>query len=83
MSTTQSARNPRQQALDLAVRAHDGGALLADLARRVAFRTESQEPARAEALHAYLSDEIAPALAALGFRSRLADNPAGARARRS
>ncbi|MFW6852394.1 M20 family metallopeptidase [Burkholderia gladioli] len=80
MSTTQSARNPRQQALDLAVRAHDGGALLADLARRVALRTESQEPAQAEALHAYLSDEIAPALAALGFRSRLADNPAGARA---
>ena len=32
----------------------DSGAFLADLARRVAYRTESQDPASAPALQAYL-----------------------------
>ncbi len=70
----------RQQAIDAALRHFDSGDFLRDLERRVAFRTESQNPAQADALRAYLSDEIAPALAQLGFTSRLAANPVNARA---
>ena len=55
----------------------DSGALLADLRRRVAFRTESQEASGIDALHAYLETEIAPTLSKLGFTSRIVDNPAG------
>ncbi|HVH75397.1 MAG TPA: M20 family metallopeptidase [Stellaceae bacterium] len=50
----------------------------ADLARRVAIPTESQVPARAPVLAAYLADEIAPSLAALGFSARILANPTGA-----
>lgn len=45
------------------------------LARRIARRTESQDPARAPELRAYLTDDIAPALAALGFAVELWENP--------
>ena len=41
----------------------------------MACRTESQNPERAEALAAYLDGQIAPALAALGFRSTIHPNP--------
>jgi len=53
----------------------DSGAFLRDLSRRVAIRTESQDPASGPALQAYLADEIAPSLAALGFSSRIHPNP--------
>jgi acetylornithine deacetylase/succinyl-diaminopimelate desuccinylase-like protein len=53
----------------------DAGALRQALARRVAFRTESQNPERAPELRAYLADEIAPTLARLGFACALWDNP--------
>src|ERR1700693_2333007 len=55
----------------------DDGGFLADLKRRVAFPSTSQEPARAAALRAYLDDEIAPALTPLGFTCRVLDNPRG------
>jgi acetylornithine deacetylase/succinyl-diaminopimelate desuccinylase-like protein len=61
-------------------RAHayfDSGAFIADLTRRVAIPSSSQEPERAGVLRGYLDDEIAPALAALGFTSRVFDNPLG------
>jgi acetylornithine deacetylase/succinyl-diaminopimelate desuccinylase-like protein len=45
------------------------------LARRVALRTESQDPARAPDLRAYLTDEIGPSLTALGFAWTIWDNP--------
>jgi acetylornithine deacetylase/succinyl-diaminopimelate desuccinylase-like protein len=54
----------------------DLDALRRDLARRVAFRTESQDDARRGELRAYLTDEIAPTLAALGFAHELWENPA-------
>jgi len=53
------------------------GAFLVELERRVAFRTESQHPERAAVLRAYLEDEIAPALAALDFSTRLICSPNG------
>ena len=45
------------------------------LARRVAYRTESQDPAQAGELRRYLTEEIGPSLEALGFRWMLWDNP--------
>ncbi|HSB24142.1 MAG TPA: M20/M25/M40 family metallo-hydrolase, partial [Burkholderiaceae bacterium] len=65
----------RADALAAAAREFDSGAFQRTLARRVAHRTESQNPERAAALRAYLSDEIAPSLAALGVRSEVFDNP--------
>ena len=53
----------------------DSGDFFRSLARRVACRTESQNPARAPELLAYLSEEIAPALATLGFTSAIHANP--------
>jgi len=65
----------RADALAAAAHAFDSGAFQRTLARRVAHPTESQNPERAAALRAYLSDEIAPSLAALGVRSQVFDNP--------
>jgi acetylornithine deacetylase/succinyl-diaminopimelate desuccinylase-like protein len=57
-------------------RAHfDSGDFVRDLARRVALRTESQDPASGPALRAYLADELSPTLAALGFGCTLHENP--------
>jgi acetylornithine deacetylase/succinyl-diaminopimelate desuccinylase-like protein len=61
-------------------RAHagfDDGAFLADLRRRIAIPSSSQEPERAAALRAYLTDEMVPSLARLGFACRVLDNPHG------
>ncbi|MBE7425818.1 MAG: M20 family metallopeptidase [Ideonella sp.] len=65
----------RADALAAAAREFDSGAFQRTLARRVAHRTESQNPESAAALRAYLGDEIAPSLAALGVRSQVFDNP--------
>ncbi|SPB14515.1 peptidase [Caballeronia novacaledonica] len=67
--------NTRAGAISNAVRTFDSGAFLADLRRRVAFRSESQNPAQSQSLHAYLSDEIGPVLARMGFTSRMVPNP--------
>ena len=67
----------RAAALQRAQAHFDGGGFTRDLARRVAIRTESQIPESGPALHAYLADEIGPALAALGFDSTVHPNPDG------
>ena len=69
------ASTGRAQAIATAGHHFDSGAFAADLARRVAIRTESQDPASGPALQAYLRDEIAPSLAALGFTSQVHPNP--------
>lgn len=59
-----------------AAREHfDSGAFVRDLARRVAIRSESQNPDAAPELQRYLADEIGPTLAALGFTSTIHPNP--------
>ena len=68
----------RDAALAAAAQAFDSGAFARDLARRVAMPTESENPQRTAVLRAYLSDEMAPALAALGIASALYDNPVAA-----
>lgn len=65
----------RAEALTAAAAYFDRGDFFRDLARRVAIRTESQDPASGPALHGYLADEIGPSLAALGFEFRLVANP--------
>jgi acetylornithine deacetylase/succinyl-diaminopimelate desuccinylase-like protein len=65
----------RSQAVDQAFEHFDSGAFLADLARRVAFRTESQAPDARPILEAYLTEEMAPALDRLGATSRNVANP--------
>src|SRR5262252_8709190 len=65
----------RDEAIAAAAQAFDSGDFQRALARRVAHRTESQNPERAAALRAYLDDEIAPSLATLGVRSEVFDNP--------
>ncbi len=65
----------RAAAVTAAEHHFDSGDFVRDLARRVAVRTESQNPGSGGALQAYLADEIAPALAALGFEHRIHPNP--------
>src|SRR5258706_15026699 len=55
----------------------DGGAFAADLARRVAIPTESQNPARRAELAAYLEAELQPSLARMGMSCRVLPNPSG------
>ena len=70
-----SAAATRERALAAAGAHFDSGAFVRDLARRVAMRTESQNPEAAAALAGYLADEIGPSLAALGFAYRIHPNP--------
>jgi acetylornithine deacetylase/succinyl-diaminopimelate desuccinylase-like protein len=65
----------REKALAAAAAWFDEDALRADLARRIAIPTESQNSARAAELARYLSDEIGPGLARLGFAWEIWTNP--------
>src|SRR5262245_52737671 len=51
------------------------GAFLAELGRRVGYKTESQNPGREDALRAYLVEDLQPAFAALDFSTRLIESP--------
>ena len=53
------------------------GDFLAELGRRVAYRTESLNPDRKAELAAYLTDELTPSFTALGFTSELVPSPSG------
>jgi acetylornithine deacetylase/succinyl-diaminopimelate desuccinylase-like protein len=53
----------------------DDGGFFRDLARRVAVRTESQEPAQRPELYRYLTEELTPCLEAMGFSCRIHENP--------
>ena len=53
----------------------DSKSFHADLARRVAIPTESQNPDRASELNSYLANELTPSLEKLGFACRIYENP--------
>jgi len=53
------------------------GEFLKILDRRVGYRTESQQPNSGAALRAYLTDDLQPAFAELGFTTRLVESPSG------
>jgi acetylornithine deacetylase/succinyl-diaminopimelate desuccinylase-like protein len=65
----------RQGAIARAERHFDSGAFKADLARRVAIPSESQNAQRGPDLRRYLEDEMKPALDALGFACRILTHP--------
>jgi acetylornithine deacetylase/succinyl-diaminopimelate desuccinylase-like protein len=67
----------RSAAVGSALAWFDRGELRDVLARRIAYRTESQREDAGRDLRAYLDDEIAPSLARMGFTSRVVANPAG------
>src|SRR5437762_4775447 len=53
------------------------GEFLAELDRRVAYPTESQNPERRAALRSYLEEELQPAFAQLDFSTRVIDTATG------
>jgi acetylornithine deacetylase/succinyl-diaminopimelate desuccinylase-like protein len=65
----------RASALAAAAAHFDSGGFARDLARRVAIRSESQDPAQAASLRAYVGDEMSRTLGTLGFECRVFDNP--------
>ena len=67
----------RERAIAHAERYFDEGGFFADLARRVAIPTESQNPDRGADLARYLTAEMQPSLERLGFRCRILENPLG------
>jgi acetylornithine deacetylase/succinyl-diaminopimelate desuccinylase-like protein len=69
MTRADAIANARQQL--------QSGAFLAELGRRVAYPTESQNSGRGEALRAYLEQELQPAFTQLDFATRLIESPSG------
>lgn len=65
----------RDAAIGAALGHFDDGGFLRELSRRVAMRTESQNPQAGPEIDRYLSDEIGPALKELGFECRIMQNP--------
>lgn len=65
----------RGDAIARAERYFDEGDYLADLERRVAIPTESQNPERRGALEAYLESEMRPSLERMGFACERLENP--------
>jgi acetylornithine deacetylase/succinyl-diaminopimelate desuccinylase-like protein len=74
--TESKAKGTRAGAIARARKYVEDGAFEAELARRVAFRTESQLlPTSLPELRRYLDEEMAPAFQRLGFTTRIYDNP--------
>ena len=67
----------RAQAISAAERYFDEGGFVADLARRVAIPSESQNPERSRELAEYLDREMAESLERIGFSCRVIANPTG------
>ena len=67
----------RAEAISRAGQHLHSGEFLAELDRRVAYPTESQNPDRGEVLRAYLEQELLPAFSELGFSGRLIESPTG------
>ncbi len=73
--TQKSQMTLRADAIAHAARQFDEGRFEADLNDLVGIASESQKPDNLSALRHYLSDGIQPRLAALGFDTRIMDNP--------
>ncbi|HKU46487.1 MAG TPA: M20 family metallopeptidase [Burkholderiales bacterium] len=67
----------RSSAIAAVEKYFDAGGFIADLSRRVAIPTESQNPARAQELQSYLDNEMSESLARMGMTSRILPNPLG------
>lgn len=69
----------RTAAVARALGSFDDGTFERHLARRVAVPTESQNPERSAEMLAYYTEDIGPALEALGYEWTIRDNPADSR----
>src|SRR3954453_5418739 len=67
----------RTEAISRVGRHFHAGEFLVELDRRVAYRTESQNPRGADALRSYLEHELQPVFSELGFSTRLIESPGG------
>jgi acetylornithine deacetylase/succinyl-diaminopimelate desuccinylase-like protein len=80
LEALQDRKKSNMTRTDAIARAHrhlHSGAFIADLDRRVAYPTESQNPERRDCLRAYLEDELTPAFLQLDFSTRLIESPTG------
>lgn len=64
-----------ETALELSDSYLDSGEFTAELARRVAIRTESPDPESHPELSRYLVDELSPTFATMGFVCEVFENP--------
>ncbi|MBT5111346.1 MAG: M20 family metallopeptidase [Rhodospirillaceae bacterium] len=69
----------RAQAVERIEAYFDDGGFVEDLTRRVAIKTESQNPERHAVLMTYLTGEMQPTLDAMGYDCQILDNPAPGR----
>ncbi|PWC19457.1 M20 family metallopeptidase [Brenneria corticis] len=67
----------REKSIQATVDYFTSGEFTQTLARRVAYRTESQNADSEPVLLSYLTDEMIPALQALGFEYLIVENPVG------
>lgn len=67
----------RDQAISAATEVFTSGDFATTLGRRIAIPSESQNPERADALRAYLTDEMVPDFEAMGFATEMVENPRG------
>jgi len=65
----------RDAAINKALAYFDEGGFESDLARRVAIRSESQNPEAGPEIDRYLAEEMTPTLSALGFDCEILENP--------
>src|SRR4029450_8519198 len=65
----------RHSAIERAQQYFDSGRFRDDLARRVAFRTESQVPESRPQLGIYLEREIGPSFQRMGYATEILPNP--------
>lgn len=65
----------RETAIAQAEAYFDGGSFFKDLARRVAYPTESQNEDRVSEMKDYLTQDMQPYLEKMGFGIRIVDNP--------
>jgi acetylornithine deacetylase/succinyl-diaminopimelate desuccinylase-like protein len=67
----------RTEAIESARQHLRSGEFIAELDRRVAYQTESQNPERRDCLRAYLEQDLRPAFSQLDFSTRLIESPTG------
>jgi acetylornithine deacetylase/succinyl-diaminopimelate desuccinylase-like protein len=67
----------RAEAISRVNQQFHSGEFLAELGRRVAYPTESQNAERRDVLRAYLDQGLQPAFSELGFTTRLIESPGG------
>jgi len=67
----------RAAAIDRVNQHFHSGEFMAELGRRVAYPTESQNAGRQDVLRAYLEAELQPAFSELEFTTRLIESPSG------